>query len=78
MEFHTGLFALDYVHYPKFPYRGNGWKLSLLGPSKGQLPTASMHYRGGSYPAKEVLIDAPSEERAQRAADLINSALLRI
>jgi hypothetical protein len=77
MRFHTGLFALDYFRYPKFPYRGNGWEISLLGPSK--LPsTTSTHYRGRDYPGKEVLIHAPSKEHAQKAADLIKSALLTI
>ena len=86
MQFQTGLFALDYFDYPKFPYQGNGWEISLLA---GTAKVGGIHYnrpskrpprtfRRSYYPAKEVLIHATSEERAQRAADLIKSALLTI
>lgn len=78
MQFHTGLVALDYFRYSKFPYPGNGWSIALVEPSASAPPLTSVEYRGRMYPGKEVVINSSTGEKAQRAADLIHSALLAI
>lgn len=73
--FRTGLWACDYFEYPTPPYRGAGWHAKLMLP-KSELPVGSMILGDKSYPAKEVIIAAETETKAQRAADLIHAARL--
>jgi hypothetical protein len=75
MQFNTGLIALDYFEYPKFPYHGNGWSLGLADPPE---TLVSRESGGEKYPGKEVVITASTEAKAQRAADLVHSSLLAL
>jgi hypothetical protein len=71
--YRTGLMASDYTDYPEFPYKGRNWYLTLLTPRNPKSFTSSVK---GIFPAMEVIIHAPTEIAAQRAADLIHSARL--
>lgn len=83
MQFHTGLIALDYFRFPKFPYRGNGWSIQLA-PAHDKMnfgvwsEILAGKWSRKKYLGREVVITAASEERAQRAADLIHSAMLAL
>ncbi len=74
MAYHTGLFAGDYSRFPRPPYRGNGWHANLIA-TDSEFST-SMNISGKTYLAKEVVIRAKTEDKAQRAADLIHAARL--
>ncbi len=76
MNFRTGLLAIDYFQYPRFPYVGNGWKFVLAPPAAR--PTNSVSYGGKTYPEREVIINSPTENTAHAAADLLTAALRAI
>jgi hypothetical protein len=76
MNFRTGLVAIDYFQYPRFPYVGNGWQVVLAPPAARS--TTSVSYGGKMYPGREVIIKSPTENSAQTAADLLTAALLAI
>jgi len=73
--FHTGLLTSDYYRFPPPPYLGNGWQVRLVLP-RTAFPLGGEVSERGTYKAKEVLIRAPNEIVAQRAANLIHSARL--
>lgn len=75
MAYHTGLFAADYSRFPPPPYRGNGWHADLIA-AESEFSVGSMDISGKTYSAKEVVICATTNEKAQRAADLIHAARL--
>jgi len=76
--YHTGLVAIDYERFPKFPYRGNGWSLSLKKPPVGATPTylVNGNRRTLGLPAKEVIIHASSSVQAQKIGKLISCAIV--
>ena len=75
LAFHTGLMAFDYYRFPPPPFVGNGWHLDLVLPGT-DFPIGSARAGDESYPAKEVVVRATSEVKAQRAAGLVHSARL--
>ena len=73
--FHTGLIATDYHRYPKPPFEGSRWHITLVKPNS-EFPIASEVVGEKIYSGKEVLIFAKTEIVAQRAANLIHAARL--
>jgi hypothetical protein len=73
--YHTGLYTSDYSRFPGPPFRGNGWHVNLILPQP-EFQFGATVLSGKTYPAKEVVIWARTEETAQRAADLIHAARL--
>ena len=73
--FHTGLIATDYYRFPKPPFKGNGWHITLVAP-RSELPIASEVVGDEIYPGKAVLILAKNEIVAQGAANLVHAARL--
>jgi hypothetical protein len=75
MAYHTGLFAADYSRFPRPPYRGNGWHANLIA-TDSEFSIGQMRISGKTYTAKEVVIRAKKDDKAQRAANLIHAARL--
>jgi hypothetical protein len=69
-QFHTGLHTSDYHRYPTPPYRGRGWGVSFVKQTT-EFPQGGEYSGDKFYPYKEVIISAPGQVGAQRAATTI-------
>ena len=75
LVFHTGLMTSDYYRFPRPPYRGKGWLIDLI-PLPEEHTIGFEHANGRIYKAKEIVVRADNEMKAQRAADLIHAVRL--
>lgn len=71
--FHTGLYAIDYFEYPRFPHKGKNWHIGLCQPDD---EFTSLTRDGRTYPPRPLVIFAIDFESAQRAADLVHASRL--
>lgn len=72
-QFHTGLHTSDYHRYPTPPYRGRGWSVSFVKQTT-EFPQGGEYSGDKFYPYKEVIISAPGQVPALRAATTIYNA----
>jgi hypothetical protein len=72
-QFHTGLHTSDYHRYPKPPYRGRGWSVNFVKQTT-EFPQGGEYSGDKFYPYKEIIVFAPRQVAAQRAATTIYNA----
>lgn len=75
-KYGTGLIINDYTCYPKFPYKGKGWHLSLENtPFANDSFGGSNSISGVKQENKELVINAQSLDKAQDVANLVTASL---
>lgn len=74
-RFHTGMIVMDREDFPRFPYKGHHWIVSLARPDASLVHSpnvGSLTKRGYRLERKpELIISAPDEIAAQRVFNLI-------
>jgi hypothetical protein len=75
--FAAGLYTSDYYQFPKPPYKGKGWRVHFASV-RGGFPFSSERYKGRTYLAKVVVIEAAGQVMAVKAHELIHASILAL